>query len=1099
METAPQAMLWVDSPTQSNSGLPHSLEHLLFGKGTKGRYASLLAEMRLGDKAAATFPDFTAFGFSSGTGLAGFFEELHAWLDALYRPDFTDLEAEREFYHFGVVTDSTTNKKTLIEKGSVYDEMQTNEGAYIYYFELLKRVLGEQNPFGFFSVGQPGEMRGVTPAEIRAFHAQHYRLGPSAGLIFALNPKENVPDFLQRVSNELDQFANSDPKPSARRDLSQPKYPIRPSADSQIKIYPFPAASQADAGEVRFSWKVVKVQSAVDLRLGLLFFRALADGEQSLLYKSLVDSKTREIDTGATTVESEPFVAESPYFPVWNVGVTGTPGNRITVERIEEIRKLILRKIRAISEYSDNSDDLVGFNRLVASYAESWQHSESVWLKSPPHFTYQSKSDWKDHLEYLEMDPSFVRSISAEPVWRAISQKLASGKNIWRDVIEKDRLLDPPYAAGSTPSPQLLEKMREGKETRIRDKIKALMRQYHTADEQEALSRFEQGELAKNKEIDAIEARVTRSHFTDHPPMTPDDDIRYTQLRIGDNVPAIATIFRNPPTLDIGISFDLRELPAKYYKYLPVLPRCFDSLGLKNGGRITPYGELLQDIQRQLLNLSVGYEDNPVSKRADLTFRASSADIKEFRGALDLLQSMMRFNYLDVDNADRLRDIVSERLFADDSYTKAGESRWIDNPVSAFRNQDNRLYLALESQFTRAHWDGRLKWLFHRPVGAADREKLEEFAKGVLSSDFSRQKLSEQLTRSDITELDRELMEYWERNLASFPESELADGFQQLTEEVLQDLGTGAAKAIEELKELQELVLNRRAIHIDLTVSESALDAIRPDLAKFIQSIPIHQLSAGVRSNDPDASAFPVMAKAEKRNHTSHEKANFPWYVGFVDKDGSSSNLVIYADLPGYSDLDRSSLIRMLASNIFSGSGPHSFYVKARETGLVYGNFFDSLPAQKILWFYADRSPDLPALIELVNAQAATVREINDPSVIDYALSQTFSFSRAMWSTSDRGSALASDIRDGIGPDKVRRFSEAILKLRNEPDLLAQLKHAGLDSICGILLQDKCKEKQKADHSIFFFVGPEKVSADVEKRLPIPNLLRVYPSDYWIQ
>ena len=105
IETVPQVFMWVDTPADSNTGVAHSLEHLLGGKGTKGRYVSLLKEMRLSRSAAATTDDFNLYSFSSGTGMDGFFEQFHAWLDALYRPDFTDLEAEREFYHFGTSVD----------------------------------------------------------------------------------------------------------------------------------------------------------------------------------------------------------------------------------------------------------------------------------------------------------------------------------------------------------------------------------------------------------------------------------------------------------------------------------------------------------------------------------------------------------------------------------------------------------------------------------------------------------------------------------------------------------------------------------------------------------------------------------------------------------------------------------------------------------------------------------------------------------------------------------------------------------------------------------------------------------------------------------
>src|SRR6185312_7895179 len=98
IDTVPQVFMWVDAPANSDGGLAHSLEHLLAGKGTKGRYLNLLKEMRFSQSAAGTTDDFNLYSFSSGTGLDGFFEQFNAWLNALYKPDFTDLEAEREFY-----------------------------------------------------------------------------------------------------------------------------------------------------------------------------------------------------------------------------------------------------------------------------------------------------------------------------------------------------------------------------------------------------------------------------------------------------------------------------------------------------------------------------------------------------------------------------------------------------------------------------------------------------------------------------------------------------------------------------------------------------------------------------------------------------------------------------------------------------------------------------------------------------------------------------------------------------------------------------------------------------------------------------------------
>jgi Zn-dependent M16 (insulinase) family peptidase len=125
--------------------------------------------MRLSQSAAATWRDFNFYSLASGSGMDGFFELLRAWLDALYHPDFTDVEAEREFYHFGIATDTSTKTKTLTEGGSVYNEEQTEQGEESCYHDLDKRVLGKENPLaasiGYNDTNQADAMEGGSASD----------------------------------------------------------------------------------------------------------------------------------------------------------------------------------------------------------------------------------------------------------------------------------------------------------------------------------------------------------------------------------------------------------------------------------------------------------------------------------------------------------------------------------------------------------------------------------------------------------------------------------------------------------------------------------------------------------------------------------------------------------------------------------------------------------------------------------------------------------------------------------------------------------------------------------------------------------------------
>ena len=115
IETIPQAFM-IDTPADSvdaDKGLPHALEHLLGGKGTKGRYVNLLRELRLGNTIAATDFDRNFYALSSSAGTEAFFEELHSYMDSIYHPTSRTWK-EREFYqHWRSRRSSDRAKKSI--------------------------------------------------------------------------------------------------------------------------------------------------------------------------------------------------------------------------------------------------------------------------------------------------------------------------------------------------------------------------------------------------------------------------------------------------------------------------------------------------------------------------------------------------------------------------------------------------------------------------------------------------------------------------------------------------------------------------------------------------------------------------------------------------------------------------------------------------------------------------------------------------------------------------------------------------------------------------------------------------------------------------
>jgi len=122
LESVPQGFVWVNTVPTSDRGEPHTQEHLLLGKGNKGRAVASMQDMWLVGSSAFTTQVHTCYHFDSPSGPEVFFDALGKQLDALLHPDYTDEEIRREVHHFGIAKDADGTLR-LDEKGTVYNEM----------------------------------------------------------------------------------------------------------------------------------------------------------------------------------------------------------------------------------------------------------------------------------------------------------------------------------------------------------------------------------------------------------------------------------------------------------------------------------------------------------------------------------------------------------------------------------------------------------------------------------------------------------------------------------------------------------------------------------------------------------------------------------------------------------------------------------------------------------------------------------------------------------------------------------------------------------------------------------------------------------------
>jgi hypothetical protein len=223
-----------------------------------------------------------------------------------------------------------------------------------------------------------------------------------------------------------------------------------------------------------------------------------------------------------------------------------------------------------------------------------------------------------------------------------------------------------------------------------------------------------------------------------------------------------------------------------------------------------------------------------------------------------------------------------------------------------------------------------------------------------------------------------------------------------------------------------------------------------------------------------------------------------PAYVGYVHEGSLTGNVVVTAKGPTYRDLDESAMITALAGKWLAGTGPHTWYKRTWEAGLAYGNGLDVRLRDGTVLYYADRCPSVRATLAFVRTLAEEAFQLTQSSVVDYALAQTLAFSRTALSPSARAEAMAIDLKEGLTPERMRRFSGVLQQLRTDPHLLQRLHEALPRIVESVTLGPEHRALQAAAQTIFFIVAPESQLTELENDIPGKVLPRVWPSDFWL-
>lgn len=1118
IQSVPQAFIWVNSPPPSDQGEPHTLEHLLLGKGTRGRAVASLEEMALGMSSAFTQQLRTCYHFHTPSGPEVFYQLLEAKLAAMLHPNYSDEEIRREVCNLGIAVDAADGSLRLEEKGTVYNEMVSSfERPWSTAWRELGRLwYGPRHPLALDSGGFPDSIRTMTPDDLRRFHAATHHLS-NMGMIVAVPDAMKLEESLSKV-DAIFRRLEPDAKPgpdAARADerLPQPQ----PAPFGAIMRTEFPHQNPDEPGNVAIAWPAVLKLDNQDATLLSLLVDNLASGTTSDLYRALIDSQTRLMDIGARSVFG--FASEDPGNPVM-VGISGVRREFLEPEKLESLRALVVKEIEKVAGFGDGSQELRAYNQRILNRVIERRRDGRQFLNSPPGFGFRGVgSEWMDRLKHLQNTEGFRKSISLKGEYEAIEQLLAEPGNIWKGAIERWKLLEnPPHAIASVANPDLIASTEAARAERMARATDELMQRFGVTDETEAIQRFKAEYDAATEQIDAAARTIKMPRFVDRPPMTLDDQLAFEVLEMPGARPLVASKFENITGATIGLAFRMDRVPAANLIYLPALPALLTEVGAVRDGELLSYDAMREAIRREILDLHASYSVSYRTGRVELLVRATGTDEVESQRALDWMEAVLFHAHWEAENLPRIRDAIDVALRNTRNVMRGREESWVTDPANAYWRQDQPLLLLADCFLTQEHALQRLRWRLMDPGtkrtqaqlagfmaqlaaagGSLDRAGLGALAAGLMDPSAlvdslpaaGRSLLAAAAgLEEEARAIARKAAEDLQLCLAGLPEGTLASDWRHICTEMAADLAVPPERTLEEIRATLEAVRHQDNVRGFLVASTQEQKRVKPR----VDALVLRLNPAASR-----ASAYPRTALVVRRLQDRLPNIESPRFVGLVNENTRAGVVINSAPCASYRDTDQEALLRFVAARLYGGGGAHSMFMKTWGAGLAYSNGLRSNEATGRLVYYAERCPDLAQTVDFVVKELKNAPR--DPSLAEYALAQAFTVYRSGSRYEQRGEAMAADLADGVTPEVVRHFREEVLRLRKDPGLYEKL-HERMSPAYGEVLpgygptMDECPPE-----TISFIIGPEKQFASYEsyvrKSEGDVSIVRLYPRDYW--
>ncbi len=523
-------------------------------------------------------------------------------------------------------------------------------------------------------------------------------------------------------------------------------------------------------------------------------------------------------------------------------------------------------------------------------------------------------------------------------------------------------------------------------------------------------------------------------------------------------------------------------------------------IGVIKDGQVIKYEEMRNRLREDVLNFGSFFDYGLDEGRVELVLRASGNNQQELKNGIEWMNAALFSPYLDTNNLSRMMDIVDQSLVSLRNRMKGREEDWVRYPANAYRYQTNPLIMSTNCFLTRTHHYQRLKWMLTDPGSKEDQKlissylaDLKERGKGLDREglknliDNPPEIPSSEKCEKIITQILRAL----ESSLADIPDENLAEDWQYLLRETEVDLMVTPSKTIEDIKSVLATLRKADNTRMYMISNSADRDAMMAMINEFTG-----QLDSKTKS---ERIAYADRKRVIEKLNDRVKDVSDPVYVGLINNNTSNGVLVFNARNAGKLDTSDESVLRYLAGNLYGGSGGHGLFMRTWGAGLAYSNGFGAGPLSGTASYYAERCPDIAETMRFVvdvlkNAET-------DPQLVDYAIAQAFSYSRAPSPYESRGSQMASDLEDGYYPEKVKAYRQKVLQLKENRDLTEELFSRMKDAYGSVLIGYGMPLSESKDGS-FFIIGPDAQFQSLEEYIETvespQTVYKLYPRDFWL-